>query len=445
MAALTTYDTYKPSGIDWIGDIPCHWKAVALKHLVGIRITDGPHETPEFIEDGVPFVSAEAVKNGKVDFNFKRGCISPELDAIYSAKSKPKRGDIFIVKSGSTTGKVAYVDFDDNFNIWSPLALIRSKPEHNSFFLYRALASEYFQKTIQLFWSYGTQPNIGMNVLENLRVVVPPLSEQAAIARYLDEKTAQLDTLIDRKRRLIDLLREEKTALINEAVTKGINPDVPMKDSGIEWLGEIPAHWEVKKLKHVANVRSGFALNGGMGGDKGIKLPYLRVANVQDGYLRLNDVAVVEIDSIVAKRYYLHKGDLLMNEGGDNDKLGRGCVWRGEIEPCLHQNHVFAVRMKEGVNTDWINLLTMTTYARQYFFLNCKQSTNLASISQTNIKELSVLMPPDHEQNEILKYLGTETAKIDHAISRIEREIELMQEYRTALISEVVTGKVKVI
>lgn len=284
-----------------------------------------------------------------------------------------------------------------------------------------------------------------MNVLENLRVVVPPLSEQAAIARYLDEKTAQLDTLIDRKRRLIDLLREEKTALINEAVTKGINPDVPMKDSGIEWLGEIPAHWEVKKLKHVANVRSGFALNGGMGGDKGIKLPYLRVANVQDGYLRLNDVAVVEIDSIVAKRYYLHKGDLLMNEGGDNDKLGRGCVWRGEIEPCLHQNHVFAVRMKEGVNTDWINLLTMTTYARQYFFLNCKQSTNLASISQTNIKELSVLMPPDHEQNEILKYLGTETAKIDHAISRIEREIELMQEYRTALISEVVTGKVKVI
>ena len=148
---MKTYESYKDSGIEWLGEIPAHWRNIALKRLVKIPITDGPHETPKFTVEGVPFISAEAVIDGKIDFSKARGYISYELDKVYSRKCKPKKGDIFIVKSGSTTGKVALVDTDRNFNIWSPLALVRSKSEYiNSLFLFAAVQSDYFRKQVEL-------------------------------------------------------------------------------------------------------------------------------------------------------------------------------------------------------------------------------------------------------------------------------------------------------
>jgi len=151
---------------------------------------------------------------------------------------------------------------------------------------------------------------------------------------------------------MLELLREERAALINNAVTKGLDAAVPLRDSGVEWLGEVPAHWEVKKLKWIAEIQGGIALSAGKKLENPVTLPYLRVANVQDGYLDLSEVKTVEVEAEQVARYMLHKGDLLMNEGGDNDKLGRGCVWQGEVNPCLHQNHVFAVRLLDGYNPE---------------------------------------------------------------------------------------------
>jgi type I restriction enzyme S subunit len=212
--------TMKDSGFVWLGDIPEHWYATSLKRLVETKITDGPHETPTFLLEGVPFVSAEAVKNGKIDFNYARGFISEEDDEKYSKKCKPKRNDIFIVKSGSTTGKIALVDFDDNFNIWSPLALVRVNKKVDFMFMYYALQSTYFQDSIKLFWSYGTQPNIGMNVIENLKVAfAPDLNEQLQIIRHIEQTTLHIDNQIYRIQKLIELLTEYRTALISEVVT----------------------------------------------------------------------------------------------------------------------------------------------------------------------------------------------------------------------------------
>jgi len=191
-----------------------------MKRLVSTKITDGPHETPEFFPDGVPFLSAESVKNGKLDFDFRRGNISKELDEIYSKKCKPKRDDIFIVKSGSTTGKIAIVDFDDDFNIWSPLALVRVNEKVKPYFLYYALQSFYFQKQIQLSWSFGTQPNIGMNVIENLKVAVPiSLEEQESIISHIGSELKRLNEIIEKFNKQIDLLQEYRTTLISEVVT----------------------------------------------------------------------------------------------------------------------------------------------------------------------------------------------------------------------------------
>ena len=210
----------KDSGIEWLGEIPDHWLATSLKRLVSTKITDGPHETPAFLLEGVPFASAESVKNGKIDFNFIRGYISSEDDEKYSKKCKPKKDDIFIVKSGSTTGKIALVDFDKNFNIWSPLALVRVNQKVNFLFMYYSLQSDYFQDSIRLFWSFGTQPNIGMNVIENLKVAfAPDIKEQLEIVHHIEKNCLHIDGQIAKIKKLIDLLSEYRTALISEVVT----------------------------------------------------------------------------------------------------------------------------------------------------------------------------------------------------------------------------------
>ncbi|MBX7224281.1 MAG: restriction endonuclease subunit S [Blastocatellia bacterium] len=210
------------------------------------------------------------------------------------------------------------------------------------------------------------------------------------------------------------------------------------KDSGVEWLGEVPKHWEVLRLKRVATVQTGVAKGKDNTGRETINVPYLRVANVQDGYLDLDEVSVIEIPVEDLPRYSLKYGDVLMNEGGDFDKLGRGHVWRCEIEPCIHQNHVFAVR-PVSISADWLNLFTSTGYAQFYFMSRSKQSTNLASISSSNIVELPVLMPSPEEQSKIAAFLDFETASLSALIAEQERLIELLKEKRQAVISHAVT------
>lgn len=209
----------KYSGVEWLGMIPTHWSNIALKHLVEVPITDGPHETPTFYPDGVPFVSAEAVKNGSIDFDSVRGYIDEETDIRYSTKCKPRRGDVFVVKSGSTTGKVAIVETDRGFNIWSPIALVRPSEKVLSRFLFYALCARSFQTQVQLYWSFGTQPNIGMGVLENLSICDVPREEQSEIVQYLDARIGRIQETIDHVAKEIDLLQEYRTVLINEVVT----------------------------------------------------------------------------------------------------------------------------------------------------------------------------------------------------------------------------------
>src|SRR5690606_29117180 len=204
----------------------------------------------------------------------------------------------------------------------------------------------------------GAVPSLGAEAVGNKRIPLPNCPTQKAIADFLDRKTAAIDTLIAKKQRLLELLAEQRAALINQAVMKGLDRGVQMKDSGIPWIGEIPAHWEVKRLKFLGEVRGGVTKGQKFADQETRHVPYLRVANVQDGYLDLSEVHDIEVPVKDAIRYRLHPGDILMNEGGDNDKLGRGAVWEGQVDECLHQNHVFAVRPYQTVNPYWINLAT---------------------------------------------------------------------------------------
>lgn len=214
----------KDSGVEWLGEVPEHWMTPSSKHLLEIPITDGPHETPNFVDDGVPFISAEAISKGKIDFDKKRGYITPELNAIYSKKYSPKIEDIYMVKSGATTGKVAMVETTETFNIWSPLAVFRcNKNKVLPKFLLAVFNSSHFYDALVLNWSYGTQQNIGMGVLSNIEIPCPPLKEQAEIIQHLDAQNTKFDKLISTQSQLIEKLKEYRASIISHAVTGKID------------------------------------------------------------------------------------------------------------------------------------------------------------------------------------------------------------------------------
>lgn len=203
----------------------------------------------------------------------------------------------------------------------------------------------------------------------------------------------------------------------------------------------VPNGWNRIALEKIAEVRSGVA-KGKKGLKAPIEVPYLRVANVQDGHVDLTEVKTIEIEQDKLERYSLKYGDVLMNEGGDYDKLGRGDVWLGQIEPCLHQNHVFAVRPNQDiVDSFFLAALAASNYGKTYFLSCAKRSTNLASINSTQIKEFPVLVPPLPEQKKIAKILST----WDKAISTTEKLIDASQQQKKALMQQLLTGKKRLV
>jgi len=214
----------KDSGVVWLGNVPAHWKVIPIKFSLDMPITDGPHSTPQFYDEGIPFISAEAVKNDRLDFSRKRGYISEDDHAIFSKKYKPKYGDVYMVKSGATTGAVARVETHEEFNIWSPLAVLRPHAEKSiTDYLFYVLKSKPFFYSVELSWSYGTQQNIGMGVISNIRMALPPIEEQKAICRYLEPLLQKIEDQRGKVDSVVERLQEYRSALITNAVTGKID------------------------------------------------------------------------------------------------------------------------------------------------------------------------------------------------------------------------------
>lgn len=211
----------KDSGVEWIGEVPEGWEVCKTLYVLAMPITDGPHTTPELFDEGIPFVSAEAVScgNGKIDFDHIRGYVSQSFYEECCLKYIPQRDDVYLIKSGATTGKVAIVDTDRIFTIWSPLAVYRANEKILPLFLFYSIQADYYQKEICLNWNYGTQQNIGMRTLEQLKIVLPPISEQKKIVSNIEVKCAEIDKQMEAVGKQIELLREYKQALITEVVT----------------------------------------------------------------------------------------------------------------------------------------------------------------------------------------------------------------------------------
>ncbi len=289
-------------------------------------------------------------------------------------------------------------------------------------------------KRVDLARSAGgsTFPEISKAVLKSLPIDLPPLQEQRRIAEIL----SSVDEAIAAARAVIEHTRKVKQGVLERLLTKGIG-HTRFKQTEI---GEIPEGWEVVELEDVASVRTGLAKNKKEIPDA-VELPYLRVANVQDGYVDLSDLQTISVSRGQVERYSLRKGDVLMTEGGDYDKLGRGDVWDGSVEPCLHQNHVFAVRVdQERLIPEFLANLTASRSGKAYFQSCSKRSTNLASINSTQVKQFPVRLPDLSEQSEIVTISKSFDAAISVATSRLSQQLQL----KSALMSDLLTGRKRV-
>ena len=271
-----------------------------------------------------------------------------------------------------------------------------------------------------------------------------PAVEQRRIAAYLDASCAAIDAAVSAKRHQLDTLDGLRKSIIQSAVTWGIAKNGSLEPTGNVWLAQVPSGWKLVALKRIAEIRGGLTLGKQYEGEL-IERPYLRVGNVQDGHLDLADVSVIELPASVAAGVELCPDDVLMTEGGDLDKLGRGHLWRGELAGCLHQNHIFAVRcFPHKLKPMFLAYATAAQYGRDYFEATGKKTTNLANTNATKVGQFPIPLPPLAEQAAICAHLDEKTAEVDRITATITAQIKTLTAYRKSLIHECVTGQRRV-
>lgn len=414
---MKPYASYKPSGVAWLNaDIPSQWISKRIKHVAAMQSGEGiTAETidqsgtyPVYGGNGIRGFTAEKTHSGEFVLVGRQGALCGNVHHVVGDFWASEHAVVSALYAGDNPRWAAYILEFMNLGQYSMAA---------------------------------AQPGLAVDKIQQLQLPVPPPDEQQAIADYLDTETARINTLVQEKEELIGLLREARSNRISELIS---GDGLPGSATGNPWAPHLPEGWQLKRLKHLAQVRSGLAKGKDTGSNTTVELPYLRVANVQEGRLDLREISTMPVEVDAVERFSLMEGDVLMNEGGDYDKVGRGAVWTGEISPCLHQNHVFAVRPVQRDLSEWISAITQTQYAKFYFMNNAKQSTNLASISQASVKELPILLPPKEQRDALLEKLGGELAAFDALIAHTQEEIALLKELRAATIADAVLGRVDV-
>lgn len=428
---MKKYDNYKDSDIDWIGEIPEHWKVNKFGRTMFFQ--EGPGlRNWQFTESGIKVICVTNIVPPNIDFSKMTKYISSEEYESTYKHFTVNKGDIMLASSGASWGKVAEYT-DDEIVILNTSTIRINEGENNKVkkeFIKWIIQSPYINESINLLLTGSCQPNFGPTHLNKLTCVYPSsIEEQTAIANYLDHKTTQMDRLISKKQQFITLLQEERIAVINQAVTKGIDPKVKMKDSGIEWLGEIPEHWEVKKLKYLCRIVS----------EKSSEKPdyVLALENIKSwtGEIVGNpyenkmegDVNLFKENDILFNklRPYLAKVIKTQSDGG--------CV--GELL-VLRANHFLTPTFLyyRMISEAIITIVDNSTYGSKMPRASWEKFISLIGVG----------FPSTDEQNRITDYIDNKILDIASIITKTQQEIELLKEYKTALISEVVTGKVDV-
>mgnify|MGYP002679679589 FL=1 len=422
----------KDSGIEWIGEIPEGWEVLAHKYIMHKEKLICEHYSGEDV--------ISLTLNGVVKRNLENP--SGKMPTTFDGYQFVDPNDLLL----------CLFDIDVTPRC---VGLVKdhgvTSPAYSRFKIHSGFCNAYYNYLLRFIDDEKVFVHLSKNLRSSLtesdfgaiKTIVPPKAEQQRIADYLDKRTFEIDTLLSKARSSIGEYKKLKHAVITQAVTKGVRGEREMKDSGVEWIGEIPKEWRKTQLRHCATIKSGITLGKSYSKDTVLtERPYLRVANVQGGYVDLNDLATIEVTPGEDLKYRLHSGDVLMTEGGDRDKLGRGCVWHGEIDPCLHQNHVFAVQTNETILLpEFLEYLTASDVGRSYFDVTAIKTTNLACTSSSKVLAFIIPLPPIEEQIEIVGFIKKRSLELNKLIMKKELLVQELESYKKSLIYEVVTGK----
>ena len=451
---LALYPKYKPSSVEWLGEVPEHWN---VKRLKGVATYWVSNVDKMAIDDETP------VRLCNYTDVYYHDQIRPEM-GLMETTATPQEirqfglqvGDVLITKDSEDWSDIAVpalvVESAPDLVCGYHLAIVRPKEkELLCRFLLRTFQAGAVNQQFQVAATGVTRYGLPKSSIGEAWLTLPPRDEQHTIANFLDRETAKIDTLVAKKRTLIERLKEKRTALISRTVTRGlpsdtasqagIDPHPKLKPSGIEWLGEVPEHWEVKRLKFILAAPLKYGANEAAELDDPDLPRYVRITDIDenDG---LREETFKSLPSEVAAEYLLRRGDLLFARSGATS--GKTFLYRTNWGACTYAGYLICARIdEEKAVPEFVRHFTASTCYWQWLSSAFIQAT-IQNVSAERYASLWVPLPPVREQVVIADFLDLETAKIDSMVAKIETAIERLQEYRTALITAAVTGKIDV-
>ncbi len=437
---MNKYQSYKPSGVEWIGEIPNEWSTKRLIYSFKIQKGKIPSELlDEPIVNGLPYLSMDVLRgNEPTEFSIDKNIV------------EVKDGDIGILWDGSNSGEIIKINRNGILSSTVSLLTIIDQGLNKEFgyYLLKLFENDFKSNTTGM----GI-PHVNGNYVRETKLIIPPILEQLQIVQFLDEKTELIDKLISTKERKITLLKEQRTSLINEVVTKGLNPNVKMKDSGIEWIGEIPEHWLLISLHKLLQTNRLDFQDGNHGGEypnpeEFIKngVPFIKPRDIQDGKVEWLDCDRLPFERTTKFRIGFSNNDdvLLVNRGGSIGKVCYVTDYDNEYPYFIINPQVTYLRGKNGLSSKYVFYITKSDVFRCGVDLVLGHGSTFPFLGLSNMSDFKMVLPPFEEQNKIIEYLDSKTKEIDDLVQLEQKKIDLLKEYRQSLISEVVTGKIKV-
>jgi len=432
------YPAYKDSSIEWLGEIPYEWEIYPLKRGFDVRLGKMLQNEPSSSDDTLePYLRAANITWRGVDLSdLKEMWFSPGEKQKYELNS----GDLLISEGGDVGRSAIWREELPHCYIQNAINRVRSNSSSTTLFLFYWIYTLKEYGYIDILCSKSTISHFTAEKVKEVPVVFPSPSEQRIIANFLDHETAKIDALIAKKERLIELLTEKRTALISHAVTKGLDPTVPMKDSGVEWIGEIPAHWNIAPGYARYNVQLGKMLDAKRISGEHLA-PYLRNIDVQWDRVNIIGLPAMDFSPSDRLRFALTPGDLLVCEGGE---IGRAAIWNGELEECYYQKALHRLRPFRPSDVPRFFFYVLFTVAKMGVFIATGNPNTIDHLTAEKLRLHRFPFPSSKEQQNIADFLDHEITKIYTIIAKIREHIEKLKEYRTAIISAAVTGKIDV-
>jgi type I restriction enzyme, S subunit len=442
--SLATYPTYKKTELDWLGQIPTHWRVFKLKHIAENKkfaIVDGPFGTQLKAEDyrsnGVPLVRISNLSYTG-DFLYEELVFIEEEKANDLVRSRIQKGDIVIGKTGATIGKTAIFPLDEGIIASSCLKITPNKDKILSSFLSNNMVTKGFIESLIIAGGGSTRDTINIEPFSNLCIAVPTIEEQKSITSFLEYEIRKIDSLVLQKKRLVELFKEKRKASIYHAVTKGLDPKVKMKPSGLGLLSEVPQHWEVKPIQWIASINDE-VLPESTDGDYEIEYVDIGSVNLSSGIER-SEIHKFK-DAPSRARRIVKNGDVIVSTV--RTYLKAIAFVKEPPENMIVSTGFAVIRSKSGLESNFAKFgLQSTNFIDEVI----SRSTGISypAINASDLAKIKIPIPPIEEQIAICDYLDKQTLEIDSLISESKKIIVLLQERRSALISAAVTGQIDV-